>query len=147
MTNTLRAVYRVWITIVFAAVIVQVAAAGYGAFNADHKLDKSPAITQKQFDHGFNFHGALGALLLLAGILLFLFALGARLGRNGVLLALAVPLLVLLQFVLAGAGTSVPAVGALHPVNGFLIAGLTGYLAHRAWHRRDYQSTRLQTPG
>ena len=41
MTNSLRAIYRFWAMLLFAAVIVQVAAAGYGAFYAAHKVGDS----------------------------------------------------------------------------------------------------------
>jgi hypothetical protein len=52
-----------------------------------------------------------------------------------VLLALAMPLLVFVQIVLALAGGSVPAVGALHPLNALLIVGFTGYLAREAYRK------------
>ena len=71
------------------------------------------------------------------------------------LLALALPLLVFVQIVLAVAGGSVPAVGALHRLNALIIVGFTGYLAREATAgpgRVDaepelYHSTRFQTPG
>jgi len=90
-------------------------------------------VTHKQFDHGFGPHIALGYLLFLGSLLLFLFALAARLGRRRVLSVLGAPLLVLVAIVLAIAGGNVPAVGILHPIVGFLIVGLLGYLAHQAW--------------
>ena len=37
MTNVFRALYRFWAVLLFVAVIVQVGAAGYGAFSADHQ--------------------------------------------------------------------------------------------------------------
>ena len=138
MTGILRTVYRFWAAILFLAVLAQVGAAGYGAFNADHLSDKSNALTHRQFDHGFGLHTALGYLIFLAGLLLFLVALGARLGRRGVLLALGVPLLVFLAIVLALVGHNTPAVGVLHPVDAFLVVGLTGYLAHQAWTGRGH---------
>ena len=133
MTNALGTAYRVWAGILFLAVIVQVGAAGYGAFYAFEKAKSSNALTKKQFDHGFNVHIALGYLLLIASLLLFLFAVGARLERRRVLLALAVPLLVVLAIGLAAVGEKTPGVGVLHPIDAFLIMGLTGYLAHNAW--------------
>ena len=45
MTNSLRAVYRVWAMLLFVAVIVQVGAAGYGAFYAAHKVGEKPKKT------------------------------------------------------------------------------------------------------
>jgi Family of unknown function (DUF6220) len=144
MTNTLRAIYRFWALILFPAVLAQIGAAGYGAFSADTTIsNNSLTLTQKQFDHGFAFHVAFGYILFLASVLLFLFALGARLGRRRVLLALAAPILFFLQIVLAMVGNGTPAIGVLHPVNGFLIAALTGYLAHQAWSKRRARETTL----
>jgi len=82
MTHSLRAIYRFWAMLLFPAVIVQVGAAGYGAFNAAHKVSDTTPLTQKQWDHGFGFHMAFGYILFLASVLLFLFALAARLGRK-----------------------------------------------------------------
>jgi Family of unknown function (DUF6220) len=139
MTNSLRAVYRFWAMLLFVAVIIQVGAAGYGAFYAAHKVGEKPkkALTNTQWDHGFGFHDALGYLIFLGAILLLLFALAGRFDRRRVLLALGVPLLVFVQIVLAIAGGSIPAVGALHPLNALLIVGFTAYLAREA-HRRTW---------
>ncbi len=139
MTNSMRAVYRFWAMLIFAAVIVQVAAAGYGAFYAAHKVGEKPkeTLTNKQWDHGFGFHGILGSLIFLAGILLFLFALASRFDRRRVLLALALPVLVFVQILLAIIGGSVPAVGALHGANALLVVAFTLYLAREA-HRRTW---------
>ncbi len=134
MTNSLRAIHRYWIQILVLAVIVQIGAAGYGAFYADTNLGdaNSSTITQKQFDHGFGVHTALGYLILLGAVLLFLLASAARLGRRRVLLTLVLPLLVILQVALAIVGGSSPAVGFFHPVNALVILGYVGYLAHLA---------------
>jgi len=140
MTRFSRTLYRYWASLMFAAVIVQIAAAGYGAFYADTKVGgDAGSVTQKQFDHGFGFHIALGYLIFLAALLLFLLSLVGRIGRRHILLTLALPLLVILQIALGIVGGSTPAVGALHPVNALVILGLAGYLAHHAWatHRRQ----------
>jgi hypothetical protein len=134
MQEAARAFYRAWVSVLFVAIVVQVALAGYGSFYAAEKTKNAgQVLTHHQFDHGFSAHDALGYLIFLASIVLVLIALGARLGRRGVLLALAVPVLVLIQILLAIAGENTPAVGVLHPVNGFLILGLVGMLTHRAW--------------
>jgi Family of unknown function (DUF6220) len=140
MTNSMRAIYRFWAMLIFTAVIVQVALAGYGAFSAAKKVgdgpnDTTPSLTNKQWDHGFGPHDALGYLIFLASILLLLFALASRFDRKRVLLALGVPLLVFVQIVFAVAGGSVPAIGALHPLNALIIVGFTGYLAREAYRR------------
>lgn len=134
MISAMRAIYKWWAALLFAAVIVQIGAAGYGAFYAADKSDPGP-MTQKQFDHGFSFHGGFGYIILYASVILFVLALLARLGRREVLLALAVPILVIVQILLATAGEAAPAAGVFHPVNAFVIAGYTGWLAHRAWRQ------------
>ena len=60
--NALRAIYRYWLTILWLAVVAQIAAAAYGAFYAAQKLgdqkgaDEHKLISEKTFDHGFGFH-------------------------------------------------------------------------------------------
>ncbi len=66
-------------------------------------------------------------------MLLLVVALLARLGRRGVLFALAVPLLVALQIVLAWISEAVHGIGILHGLNALVIFGLTGYLTGEAW--------------
>jgi hypothetical protein len=136
MTSAFRALHRFWAALLFLAVVVQVGAAGYGAFSADHKADVHDAVTHKQFDHGFGPHVVLGYLIFLGSLLLVLFALGARLGRRGVLTDLVLAGLVFVAVVLAIVGGSTPAVGILHPIAAFLIVGLSGLIAHRAWTGR-----------
>ena len=133
MTAAFRTAYRYWTALLVLAVLAQIGAAGYGAFAADHKSDKSNSLTHKQFDHGFGVHIALGYLIFLASVLLVALAAGARLGRRAILLALAAPLLVVGTIALALAGHNTPAVGVLHPVVAVLFAGIAGLLAHRAW--------------
>ena len=141
MSNAFRALYRFWAALLFVDVLVQIGLAGYGVFFVDHKADQTNAVTSHQFDHGFGPHIALGFLILIAGIVLFLFALVGRIGRRGVLLALSVPLLVLVADVLAITGSDTPAVGLFHPVVGFGIVALVGLLAHGAWAGRTAQTS------
>ena len=132
--TALRSIYRVWAVVLFVAVVVQVGAAGYGAFSASHKLEHpGDTLGHTSFDHGFSFHDALGYLILIGAVVLFALALAGQLGKPRVLWPLAAPLLVLVQVLLGVAGESVPAVGALHAVNALLVVALTGLLAHRAW--------------
>lgn len=130
--QALRTVHRYWLTLLTLAIVVQIGAAGYGAFYAADKVDPGP-LTTKQFDHGFSFHAGFGYFIFLGGIVLLLLALAARLGKRGVLRNLAVPVLLAVQIVLAWFGSGTPAVGVLHPINAFLILGLTGSLVYEAW--------------
>ena len=97
--NAFRTIYRYWITILFVAVIAQIGGAAYGAFYSADKLnsqsgpDEGRTISETVFDHGFGFHTGFGYLIFLGAVLLLVFALLARLGKRGVLFALAGPFL------------------------------------------------------
>ena len=132
MTERLAALYRLWAALLFLVVLVQVGAAGYGAFYAAEKADPGP-LQEKTFDHGFDFHNDFGYLVFYAAIILFALALAARLGRKRVLWTLAAPIIVAIQIVLAWGGEDQPIVGIFHSLNALLVFGLTGLLAHRAW--------------
>ena len=130
--KVLRAIHRYWLTLLTVAILVQIGAAGYGAFYAADKSDPGP-LTKKQFEHGFGLHMGLGYFIFLGAIVLFLLALSARLGKRAVLRNLAVPLLLIIQILSAWIGFGTPAVGVIHPINAFLILALTGSLALQAW--------------
>jgi hypothetical protein len=135
----MRAIYRYWLTLIFAAVVAQIAGAAYGAFYAAQKLgdqtgsDEHKAISERAFDHGFAFHTAFGYLIFLAAVVLLLLAFAARLGRRQILFSLAVPVAVLVQIVLAWASEAVHGIGILHGLNAVVIFGLTGYLTGQQW--------------
>jgi hypothetical protein len=113
------------LTIFIAGVAVQFFLAGLGVFRVDHVATKDgTTLTSKRFDHFFDPHMALGNLLFIVAILVFVAALLARVGRPRIFAMLALPILVLLQFVFAGGG---PAwFRAFHVLNAFVIAGLAG---------------------
>jgi hypothetical protein len=137
--QALRTIYRYWISIIFLAVVAQIAAAAYGGFYAAQKFedqkgpDEQRMISEKVFDHGFGFHTGFGYLIFLASVLLLLLALAARLGKRRILFALAVPVAVLVQIVLAWISEAVHGVGILHGINALVVFGLTGYLTREAW--------------
>ena len=137
----MRTVYWVWSMVVLVMVILQIGFAGYGAFYAAHKLsDEGSSITDKTFEDGFGLHIAFGYLVWLAGLVLLAIGVIAGVGRwllgkHGVL-----ALLLTLQILLAWTGGSVPAVGALHPLNAFLILGLTISIVWDGWQARKAAS-------
>lgn len=137
--NALRAIYRYWLTLIWLAVIAQIAGAAYGAFYSAQKLgdqkgsDESKMISEKVFDHGFGFHTAFGYLIFLGAVVLLLLALAGRLGKRRILWSLAVPVAVAVQIVLAWASESVHAIGILHGINALVIFGLTGAMTGMAW--------------
>ena len=135
-------IYRYWITLLFLAVVAQIAAAAYGGFYAAQKLGDQKGsnahklISKKLYDHGFGFHTAFGYLIFIGAIILLLLALGARLGKRRTLFSLAVPIAVAIQIILAWASESVHAIGILHGINALVIFGLTGYLTGEVWRAR-----------
>ena len=132
MRNALVVLYNVWASLLVVAVLVQIGAAGYGAFYAADKSDPGP-MTKHQFDHGFSFHSFWGYIIFFGAVILFVLALLARLGRRRVLFSLAFALVVVLQIVLAYAGEAAPAAGVLHPINAFVVLGLIGSITVRSW--------------
>jgi hypothetical protein len=131
-----RAVYRIWATVVFAMVIIQVGLAGWGAFYVASKVDDGTVDEDQFFSaHGFGLHSIFGYLVVLAGLVLLIIGVVAgigkwRLGRHGVL-----ALLLILQVFLAFLAFGVPATGFLHPVNALAIFSLAGWIASDEWRR------------
>jgi hypothetical protein len=148
--NALRTIYRYWLTLLFLAVVAQIAAAAYGAFYAAEKLgdqqgsDEQKRISEEVFDHGFGFHNGFGYLIFLGAVLLLLLALAARLGKRRILFSLAVPVAVAVQIVLAWASEDVHGIGILHGLNALVVFGLTGYLTGEVW--RSHRVPRAAPP-
>ena len=68
----MRAIYWAWSTVLFAAIVVQVGLAGYGAFYAANKLDdEGSTIDEDVFFDGFVAHALFGYVLILAALLLW----------------------------------------------------------------------------
>jgi hypothetical protein len=130
--SAFRTVYRFWISILAVAVLVQIAFAGYGAFYATEKVHDA-SIDESTFEDGFGLHTGFGYLILLGVLLAVIIALLARPGKRTVLLTVGALGLMIVQVLLAWTGGTIPAVGALHPVNALLIAGLLGSLAAQEW--------------
>lgn len=137
-----RTIYRYWITLLWLAVVAQIAAAAYGAFYTADKLnsqsgpDEGRTVSETVFDHGFAFHTAFGYLIFLGALILLVVALLARLGRPRIWLVVAVPVAVAVQIVLAWISEAVHGVGVLHGLNALVVFGLTGYLTGEAWRAR-----------
>ena len=130
----LRAIYKYWSTLIIIAVVVQIGAAGYGAFySANHLKDKGDVFTHHGWEHGWDFHTGLGWLLVYGILVAFILALIARVGRPRIWWALALAVAGVLQVVFALAGEDTPAVGVLHPINAVVIAALAGSIAGYEW--------------
>ena len=136
-----QGIYRVWVTILTAAVVLQIFFAGYGAFDAAHKLDKDGStIDQDGFNASFDPHIATGYFIWLGGIIFLLISFGTR-TKAKILRALGVAALLTLQVLLAWIGYGVPYVaGGLHPINAFIILGFLAAITYREWKGRGMDS-------
>jgi hypothetical protein len=128
-----QTVYRYWVTIVFLAVIVQVAFAGYGAFSVADDVSGDGTVNEDRFEDDFGLHAGLGYLVLLAVLVLLVIALAGRVGKRRVLHTLGLFGLLIVQVLLAWFGFEIPVIGALHPVNALAIFALSGWLTGTAW--------------
>jgi hypothetical protein len=132
-----QGIYRVWVTILTAAVVLQIFFAGYGAFDAAHKLDKDGStIDSDGFNGSFDPHIALGYFIWLGGVIFLLISFGTR-NRSRIYRGLGVFGLLTLQVLLAWTGYGAPYVaGGLHPINAFIILGFLGSITYREWKGR-----------
>ena len=138
--SALRTILRYWLWVMVALIVLQIAFAGYGAFDTAEKVSNG-SIHEKAFEDSFGLHAGLGYLVVLGGLITLLLALAARPGRRRVLHALGIFVLLIVQVVLAWTGFEVPAVGALHPVNAVLILGAVLALGYRL--RKDEEAGRM----
>lgn len=130
----MKAVYRWWTGIVFVAVLLQIAFAGYGAFYTVDKADEnSKIITNDSVGHGWGPHSGFGYIAILLGILLVPIAFGAKVDRERKKWSGLIAALFILQFFLAVLGWTWAPLGFLHPINAIALAGTTGMLARREW--------------
>ncbi|HMB18443.1 MAG TPA: DUF6220 domain-containing protein [Gaiellaceae bacterium] len=131
--TALRTFFRWWMVVMLALVVLQIAFAGYGAFDTADKVSNG-TVDEQSFEDSFGLHIGFGYLVILGGLLTFVFALVARVGRPRVLHALGIFGLLILQLLLAWTGAAVPGVfGALHPLNAFVILGAVAALTMRMW--------------
>jgi hypothetical protein len=133
----MRTLYWAWSWVLFAAIVVQVGLAGYGAFDAAGNLDdEGSTLAEDVFHDGFVPHLALGYLILLAGLIFLLIGLVAgigrwRLGMHGTIFGLLI-----LQVFLAWFGYSAAVIGFFHPVNALVLTLLSGWVAWSEWQLR-----------
>jgi hypothetical protein len=130
-------VFRWLLTIFLVGVVVQFFLAGLGVFKTQHGTDHG-FVGDSEFASYFDPHRALGNVLLLVGVLVFVSALVAKVGAPRIYMMLALPLLVVLQSVFANTGPSW--FRALHVLNAFVIAGLAGSQTGLVWRERSTAS-------
>jgi hypothetical protein len=133
--SVFRTLYKYWVSILTAAVVVQIFFAGAGAFDTADKADGG-IVDEDSFEDSFGPHIGLGYLIFLGTLVLLLLSFGTR-SRARILRAVAAVVLVIVQILLAWTGASVPFLfGGLHPVNAFIILGLLGSTTYMEWKRR-----------
>jgi heme A synthase len=139
--SAFRTILRYWLWLMLALVTLQIGFAGYGAFDTADKVSNG-SVDEKAFEDSFGLHMGFGYLVVLGGLITLLLALAARPGRQRVLHALGIFVLLIVQVVLAWSGGAVPAIfGALHPINAFLILGAVASLGYRL--RKDEEAGRI----
>jgi mercuric ion transport protein len=116
-----RTAYPVVAGLFVACAVVQVFLAGLGVFDSPNAF-----VTHRNFGYTF---GWLTLVLLVV-------ALAGRMPRRYVGLAVLMLVLFALQSVFVALREDLPAVAALHPLNGFLILGTATYTAWTSWKAR-----------
>jgi hypothetical protein len=106
-------------------VLVQVYLAGSGIFAA-----KGPVKNATSLDP----HRTLGNILAVVALLLLIAVIVARPSRRVVITVIVLFVLTGVEGLIAGAGSSAPYFGALHPVIGVVIMGLSAVIP--LWTRR-----------
>ena len=127
-----QGIYRIWATILTAAVVLQIFFAGYGAFDTADKVSNG-TVDENSFEDSFGLHIGFGYLIFLGTLVFLLISFGTR-DRNRIFRTLGVVGLLVLQILLAWTGGGVPYVfGGLHPLNAFVILGFLGSITYREW--------------
>ena len=134
--SVFRSIYKYWVSILTAAVVVQIFFAGYGAFDTADKTTDGGTVNEESFEDSFGPHIGLGYLIFLGTIVLLLLSFGAR-GKQRILRSAAAVGLLIVQILLAWTGSAVPYIfGGLHPINAFIILGLLGSTTYLEWKGR-----------
>jgi len=136
--SAFRAIYRIWVSILTAAVVLQIFFAGAGAFDTADKVSSEGAVVdESSFEDSFGAHIGLGYLIFLGTLVLLLVSFGTR-DRKRIYRSLGVVGLLVVQILLAWTGGAVPYFfGGLHPLNAFLILGLLGSITYREWKTKE----------
>lgn len=131
----MRDAFKYLTSVLFVAIVVQAALAGYGVFYTLRKAKQDQSAPLKSFDHGYAAHVALGSAIAAVIVLLLIVAAVGHLGPAALKWSGGLLVLALLQFAFAALGRSVPALGFLHVVDALAIYAAAALLAHRTWTR------------
>ena len=118
ITSFARRAHPIVLAAFAACAVIQVFLAGLGVFN-----DPGAFITHREFGYLFGWLTLVGLVLALVG----------RLPRRVVGMSALLLVLFALQSVFVALRTELPAVAALHPLNGFAILALAIVTARASW--------------
>ena len=104
-------------------VVVSFFLAGLGTFGMTGRIDDDKATSS------FNAHRGVGTVLTVLSLLILIAIAVSRPTSRALKLAVGLFVLMLLQNVLAVAGTSTHVLGAFHALGGLLVLGVAGLLA------------------
>ena len=117
-----RTAYPLVAGLFVACAVIQVFLAGLGVFD-----DPNAFVTHRNFGYLFGW----------LTLVLLVIALVGRMPRRYVGLAVLILVLFALQSVFVALREDMPALAALHPLNGFLILGIATYAAWASWKARS----------
>jgi hypothetical protein len=131
MQRAARSIHLVLAVLLAAGLVVQIFLAGLGVFAGASN---------------FATHRDVGYLLQALPFFMAVAAWIGKLGRREVILAATIFVLFFVQSFLVLARETVPAVAALHPVNGFLVTWLAVAIVRDGWTRRSSARSREAAP-
>jgi hypothetical protein len=127
-----RVVYRILAILIAAGVVVQAAAIAFALFDIEHQTDDGQLYSKDSHNAGIALHSALGEMVIpLIALLLLIVSFFAGIPGGVKWAAITFGVLVL-QIVLAFAGDGLPAIGVLHGINAFVLAGVASIAARQA---------------
>lgn len=129
----MRSVYRGLALLISLGVLVQAAAVAFGWFEVINQLDEG-LVLDGDYDGnaGHAAHGIIGMNVMpLLGLLLLVSSFFTKI-KGASKWAAFVLLAIVLQVVMGIASFSLPAIGALHGINAFVVFGLALIAARRA---------------
>lgn len=126
----MRAAYRVLAVVVMVGVALQVASIAFGVFGLEADAEDGATVNRDYQNFGLDWHSIAGTAMGVVVLALLVVSFFAKVERGRTLAGVLVGL-VLLQLVLATVAFGVPAVGALHGLNGLAIGGIAAAAARR----------------
>jgi 1,4-dihydroxy-2-naphthoate octaprenyltransferase len=127
-----RLVYRILAMLIAAGVVVQAAAIAFALFDIEKKTDDGQIYSKDSHNGGVVLHSVLGEMVIPVIALLLLIVSFFAAIPGGVKWAAITFGVLVLQVVLAYAGDALPAIGVLHGINAFALAGVASIAMRKA---------------